>query len=119
MITRRDFLKVTGAAAAAAALTAAGLNPDDYKTAVEKDAAAEDSTVDADVVVVGAGGAGMTAAITAAAEGKSVVILESQSMVGGNSVRATGGMNAGKTVYQDENEFGESAGVEKTPEDRC
>ena len=100
--------------AAAAALTAAGLNPDDYKTAVEKDAAAEDSTVDADVVVVGAGGAGMTAAITAAAEGKSVVVLESQSMVGGNSVRATGGMNAGKTVYQDENEFGESAGVEKT-----
>ena len=100
--------------AAAAALTAAGLNPDDYKTAVEKDATAEDSTVDADVVVVGAGGAGMTAAITAAAEGKSVVILESQSMVGGNSVRATGGMNAGKTVYQDENEFGESAGVEKT-----
>lgn len=100
--------------AAAAALTAAGLNPDDYKTAVEKDAAAKDSTVDADVVVVGAGGAGMTAAITAAAEGKNVVILESQSMVGGNSVRATGGMNAGKTVYQDENEFGESAGVEKT-----
>ena len=100
--------------AAAAALTAAGLNPDDYKTAVEKDTVAEDSTVDADVVVVGAGGAGMTAAITAAGEGKSVVILESQSMVGGNSVRATGGMNAAKTVYQDENEFGESAGVEKT-----
>ena len=100
--------------AAAAALTAAGLNPDDYKTAVENNATAEDSTVDADVVVVGAGGAGMTAAITAAAEGKTVVILESQSMVGGNSVRATGGMNAGKTVYQDENEFGESAGVEKT-----
>ena len=100
--------------AAAAALTAAGLNPDDYKTAVENNATAEDSTVDADVVVVGAGGAGMTAAITAAAEGKTVVILESQSMVGGNSVRATGGMIAGKTVYQDENEFGESAGVEKT-----
>ena len=100
--------------AAAAALTAAGLNPDDYKTAVEKTGSAEDSTVEADVVVVGAGGAGMTAAITAAGEGKSVVILESQPMVGGNSVRATGGMNAGKTVYQDENEFGESAGVEKT-----
>ena len=101
--------------AAAAALTAAGLNADDYKTAVEADTTkAEDSTIDADVAIVGAGGAGMTAAITAAAEGKSVVILESQPMVGGNSVRATGGMNAGKTVYQDENEFGESAGVEKT-----
>ena len=101
--------------AAAAALTAAGLNADDYKIEVKADETkAEDSTVDADVVIVGAGGAGMTAAITAAAEGKSVVILESQPMVGGNSVRATGGMNAGKTVYQDENEFGESAGVEKT-----
>ena len=101
--------------AAAAALTAAGLNPEDFKTAVENNGEkAEDSTVDADIVIVGAGGAGMTAAITAAEEGKSVVILESQSMVGGNSVRATGGMNAGKTVYQDENEFGESAGVEKT-----
>ena len=101
--------------AAAAALTAAGLNADDYKIEVKADETkAEDSTVDADVVIVGAGGAGMTAAITAAAEGKSVVIVESQAMVGGNSVRATGGMNAGKTVYQDENEFGESAGVEKT-----
>ena len=101
--------------AAAAALVAAGLNADDYKTEVKADTAkAEDSTIDADVAIVGAGGAGMTAAITAAAEGKSVVILESQPMVGGNSVRATGGMNAGDTVYQDENEFGESAGVEKT-----
>ena len=101
--------------AAAAALAAAGLNADDYKTEVKADTTkAEDSTIDADIAIVGAGGAGMTAAITAAAEGKSVVILESQPMVGGNSVRATGGMNAGKTVYQDENEFGESAGVEKT-----
>ena len=101
--------------AAAAALTAAGLNPADFQTAVEANGEkAEDSTVDADVVIVGAGGAGMTAAITAANEGKSVVVLESQAMVGGNSVRATGGMNAAKTVYQDENEFGESAGVEKT-----
>ena len=101
--------------AAAAALVAAGLNADDYKTEVKADTTkAEDSTIDADVAIVGAGGAGMTAAITAAAEGKSVVILESQPMVGGNSVRATGGMNAGKTVYQDENEFAEGAGVEKT-----
>ena len=101
--------------AAAAALTAAGLNADDYKIEVKADETkAEDSTVDADVVIVGAGGAGMTAALTATSEGKSVVIVESQPVVGGNSVRATGGMNAGKTVYQDENEFGESAGVEKT-----
>ena len=101
--------------AAAAALTAAGLNPADFQTAVAASGVkAEDSTVEADVVIVGAGGAGMTAAITAANEGKSVVIVESQAMVGGNSVRATGGMNAAKTVYQDENTFEQAAGVEKT-----
>ncbi|MGM9604328.1 MAG: flavocytochrome c [Faecousia sp.] len=99
--------------AAAAALTAAGLNPDDYKTAIEA-AAAEDRTVDADVVIVGAGGAGMTAAIAAAGDGLNVVVVESQAMVGGNSVRSTGGMNAAKTPLQDDNTFGEEAGVEKT-----
>ena len=98
--------------AAKAALTAAGLNPDDYMTKVAA-AAAGDVTKEADVVIVGAGGAGMTAAMTASDAGKSVIILESQAMVGGNSVRSTGGMNAAKTVYQDENEFGEGAGVEK------
>ena len=101
--------------AAAAAITAAGLKPEDFQTAVENNAEpAEDSTVDTDIVIVGAGGAGMTAALTATSEGKSVVIVESQPVVGGNSVRATGGMNASKTVYQDENEFAEGAGVEKT-----
>ena len=101
------------AEAAAAALTAAGLNPDDYKTAIET-AAAEDRTVDADIVIVGAGGAGMTAAIAASADGLNVVVVESQAMVGGNSVRSTGGMNAAKTPLQDNNTFGEEAGVEKT-----
>ena len=100
-------------AAAEAALTEAGLNPEDYKTAIAT-AAGEDRTVDVDVVVVGAGGAGMTAAISAAADGLKVVVVESQAMVGGNSVRATGGMNAAKTPLQDKNTFGESAGVEKT-----
>ena len=100
--------------AAAAALTSAGLNPDDYKTAVSAATAAGDVTEEADVVVVGAGGAGMVAAITAADAGKSVIILESQAMGGGNSVRSTGGMNAAKTVYQDDNDFDEAAGVEKT-----
>ena len=47
-------------------------------------------------------------------KGADVIILESQAAVGGNSVRATGGMNAADTPAQDENEFGESAGVEKT-----
>ena len=99
--------------ALAAALTAAGLDAADFVGNASEETA-EDTTVEADIVVVGAGGAGMTAAISAAKEGKSVVIVESQSMVGGNSVRATGGLNATHTPAQDENEFNEAAGVEKT-----
>ena len=96
------------------ALQNAGVNPDDYMREMEKDEAAGDVTVETDIVVVGAGGAGMTAALTASDAGKSVLLIESQPAVGGNSVKSTGGMNAAKTVYQDANEFGESAGVEKT-----
>ena len=99
--------------ALAAALIAAGLDAADFVGTASEETA-EDTTVEADIVVVGAGGAGMTAAISAAKEGKSVVIVESQSMVGGNSVRATGGLNATHTPAQDENEFNEAAGVEKT-----
>ena len=101
--------------ALAAALAAAGLDAADF-TGSGDAAAAEDRVVDTDIVIVGAGGAGMTAAIAAANEGRDVVIVESQAMVGGNSVRATGGMNAAKTPAQDENEFNEAAGVEKTLE---
>ena len=101
--------------ALAVALAAAGLDAADF-TGNEDASAAEDRVIDTDIVIVGAGGAGMTAAIAAANEGRDVVIVESQAMVGGNSVRATGGMNAAKTPAQDENEFNEAAGVEKTLE---
>ena len=97
-----------------AALLAAGATEEMISKEIAAQEAGELETRTADVVIIGAGGAGMTAAITAADAGKSVVIVESQAMVGGNSVRATGGMNAGKTVWQDENTFAEEAGVEKT-----
>ncbi len=97
------------------AITAAGFDPAAFDVAVEKEAVqGEDQELTADVVVIGAGGAGMISAIEAADAGKSVIVVESQAMAGGNSVRATGGMNAAKTEYQDSNEFGEDAGVEKT-----
>lgn len=98
--------------AAELALKAAGVNPNDFKgvSAIK----AEDKTYDADIVIVGAGGAGMVAAITAADAGKKVILIEKQAMTGGNSVRATGGMNATKTTEQDANKFTEEAGIEKT-----
>ena len=99
--------------AADAALRAAGVNPADYM-GVSAAVVAVDRTVDSDIVIVGAGGAGMVAAITAADAGKDVVLIEKQPIVGGNSVRATGGMNATKTAEQDSNKFTEEAGIEKT-----
>lgn len=98
--------------AAELALTAAGFNPNDFKGASA--IIAEDKTYDTDIVIVGAGGAGMIAAITAADAGKKVVLIEKQAMTGGNSVRASGGMNAADTPEQDRNKFTEEAGVEKT-----
>ncbi|MBR2528749.1 MAG: flavocytochrome c [Blautia sp.] len=98
------------------ALESSGIDPEAFTGAPEGDeeaAPAEDLTLDTDIVVIGAGGAGMAAAIVAKDAGKDVVILESQAMVGGNSVRSTGGMNAAKTALQDENAFDEGAGVEK------
>ncbi len=106
--TRAGFIE-----AARAALEDAGVNPDDYMVEMAEEQA-EDEVYEADVVIVGAGGAGMTAAITAADAGATVVVLEREPAVGGNSVKSTGGMNAAKTADQDENEFGEEAGVEKT-----
>ena len=103
------------------ALESAGFDPAAYVAGAapaaaeaEAPAQAEDKVYDVDVVVVGAGGAGMTAAITASDAGKNVLVLESQGMVGGNSVRSTGGMNAAPTEWQQANEFGETAGVEST-----
>ena len=100
------------------ALVAAGADIDvldaNRRDAGGDSGAKPEKTIDTEIVIIGAGGAGMTAAIIAADAGKNVVVLEREPAVGGNSVKSTGGMNAGKTVYQDQNEFGESAGVEKT-----
>ena len=73
--------------------------------------------VTCDVVVIGAGGAGMAAALQAADLGvENVIIVEKTGSTGGNTSRATGGMNAAKTVAQDKNEWKDAttAAVEKT-----
>ena len=55
-----------------------------------------------DVVVIGAGAAGFTAAITAHDAGAKVILLEKQPITGGNSMLAAGGMNATGTKFQKE-----------------
>ncbi|MDY4162540.1 MAG: flavocytochrome c [Sutterella sp.] len=60
--------------------------------------AAEDITVD--VAVIGAGGAGLSAAVEATNLGAKVVVIEKMAMVGGNTIRAAGGLNAAGTALQ-------------------
>ena len=96
------------------ALTNAGLDPTVFDVEAVLNVEPEpDEELSCDVVIVGAGGAGMTAAIEAHDAGANVIVVESTAMVGGNSVRSTGGLNAADTEYQNQNEFGEAAGVEK------
>lgn len=88
-------------------ISGATISSDGAKLAVKKalaEAKGEVFTEDwhqADIVVIGAGGAGMTAAIQAVQDGASnVVILEKMPVTGGNTTRATGGLNAAYTEYQ-------------------
>ncbi|MBW9212194.1 MULTISPECIES: flavocytochrome c [Terrabacteria group] len=53
-----------------------------------------------DVVVIGAGGAGLTAAIQARAKGAKVLVLEKTSQVGGNTLVSGGGINVPGTDLQ-------------------
>lgn len=53
-----------------------------------------------DVVIVGSGGAGLTSAIQAYELGLSPVILEKMDKIGGNTNRASSGMNAAETFVQ-------------------
>lgn len=63
--------------------------------------AEEGATYAADVIVVGAGGAGMSAAVEAAKAGASVIVLEKSAAVGGNTLPAQSGINAAETTVQE------------------
>ena len=91
-------------AAVVNALENAGFDPNNFMREVEAAAPVEktDEELECDVVVVGAGGAGLTASVLATQEGQNVILLEKMPFVGGNSLRAEGGMNAADTKVEAE-----------------
>jgi len=71
------------------------------KQAAGKNTADEPSEQTYDVVIIGAGGAGFSAALEAKQAGASVVLLEKMPSVGGNTLISGGEMNAANTWVQE------------------
>lgn len=93
-LNRRDALKsgLFGAAAAAGTMLGAG--------AAEAKPASQAKDYKFDFVVVGAGCAGLSAALEAADQGATVAVLEKMGMPFGNTIYAGGIFNATNTYVQ-------------------
>ncbi len=61
-----------------------------------------------DIIIVGAGGAGMCAALEAKDKGMNPVIFEKMPVAGGNTLKASSGMNASETKFQKEQSIEDS-----------
>lgn len=76
------------------------------KTAVQNKANTDTAT---DIVVIGGGGAGLSAAIEASNNGADVILVEKNAILGGNTAYATGGLNAAETKFQQQQGIEDSA----------
>lgn len=68
----------------------AGGNPDAYNTKIPNDEKGQEEELSSDVIVVGGGAAGMAATIRLEEAGKSVILVEKTSSLGG-TIRVSGG----------------------------
>lgn len=87
--------------AVTAAWVASGANLEDIsKEVAAKDTAKELETKTADVVIIGAGGSGMTAAVEVLRAGGSVLVVDKMAAVGGNTIAAGSALNASGSDIQ-------------------
>lgn len=96
------------------AVKQAGGNPNNLSTPIEKEVP-ETTDLTADVVILGGGGAGLSAAVSATDEGKSVIILEKEGYVGGNTMVSGGIYNCPDPDLQSQVEM--TDGVKQLIED--
>lgn len=94
--------------AVADAVAQAGGDAEALKTPAEK-APGEAQVYDVDVVVVGAGAAGLSAAITAQEAGANVLLLEKGGVTGGSTVRSGGKILAAGTPWQEKQGYTDNA----------
>ena len=96
----KGFIDAVNDAAKKAGVTLAKADKKALKKALKKAARELPKTSNYDVVVIGAGGAGFSAAITARNAGANVVLLEKMPAVGGNSLISGAEMNVAKNWVQ-------------------
>lgn len=76
------------------ALKDAGFDVEALKTKTKEVVKKEDEVIETDVVIIGAGGAGLAAAVSANQAGAKVVVLEKMPKIGGNTILSGGALNA-------------------------
>ncbi|MCA2017719.1 flavocytochrome c [Vibrio tritonius] len=86
----------------AKAVKLAGVNPDILRKRPKPASSINqgDEEYTCDVVVIGGGGAGLSAAATVLQQGKSAIVLEKYPAVGGNTIRTGGPINAADPEWQ-------------------
>ncbi|NLB33504.1 MAG: FAD-dependent oxidoreductase [Tissierellia bacterium] len=80
----------------------AGGNVEDLKISKGSEVKEEEIELTTDIVVVGAGGTGLTAAASAYEKGANVIVLEKLALVGGSTGISGGGISATDTKFQRE-----------------
>lgn len=94
------------------AIRQAGGDPETMTNATSMAAVEEiEYITEADLIVIGGGAAGMTAAVTAHDSGLSVILLEKSSVLGGNTPAAANGVNAADSKVQLADEQYQAAGA--------
>lgn len=109
-LSRRDFLKSTGTAAIAAGMVAGSLTAFTGEAEAAWDALPKKWDETHDVIVVGTGFAGLSAAIEARHAGAEVLVIDKMRTHGGNSI-----INGGEMASVG-NRFQKEAGIQDSPE---
>lgn len=106
---RRSFLKGGALLSGAAALAAFGVTNEAHAAYFGEALAStgngsvpENWDYEADIIAIGAGGAGLSCAIEAKEQGVSCIVIESQSIPGGNSALCNGGIAIPGSPLQEE-----------------